>query len=54
MSFTLDPQIAEALHPVAVAMAGRTPPPAGDVAVRPPANSRQPFSTFFGGRRLQE
>lgn len=25
MSFTLDPRVAEALHPVAVAMAGSTP-----------------------------
>ncbi len=52
MSFTLDPQVAEALHPFAVAMAGRKPPPAGDATARPSANSRQPSSAFFGGRRL--
>ena len=51
MSFTLDPRVAEALHPVAVAMAGSTPPLAGDAAARPSANSRQPSSAFFGGRR---
>jgi hypothetical protein len=38
MSLTLDPQVAEALHPFAVAMAGSTPRPAGDAA-RPSANS---------------
>jgi hypothetical protein len=51
MSFTLDPQVAEARHPVAVAMAGSTPPPAGDAIARPSATSRQPSSAFFGGRR---
>jgi hypothetical protein len=51
MSFTLDPQAAEALHPFAVAVADSTPPPAGDAAARPSANSRQPSSAFFGGRR---
>ena len=51
MSFTLDPQVAAALHPVAAAMAGRTPPPAGDAAARPSANRGQPSSAFFGGRR---
>jgi hypothetical protein len=50
MSFTLDPRVAEALPPFAVAMAGSTPPPAGDAA-RPSANSGQPSSAFFGGRR---
>ena len=50
MSFTLDPRVAEALHPFAVAMAGSTPRPAGDAA-RPSAKSRQPSSAFFGGRR---
>jgi len=50
MSFTLDPRVAEALHPFAVAMAGSTPRPAGDAA-RPSANSGQPSSAFFGGRR---
>ncbi|GIH94253.1 alpha/beta hydrolase [Planobispora siamensis] len=34
MSFTLDPQVAQALAPIAAAMAGATPPPAGDVAAR--------------------
>ncbi|MFD1934472.1 MULTISPECIES: alpha/beta hydrolase [Nonomuraea] len=34
MSFTLDPQVAEALAPIAAAMAGSTPPPVGDVAAR--------------------
>jgi hypothetical protein len=52
MSFTLAPQVTEALHPVAAALADRTPPPAGDVAAGPPANCRQPSSAFFGGRRL--
>ena len=52
MSFTLDPQVTEALHPVAAALADRTPRPAGDVAAGPPANCRQPSSAFFGGRRL--
>ena len=51
MSFTLDPQIAKALHPVAVAMAGSTPPSADDTTARPSANSRQPSSAFFGGHR---
>ena len=51
MSFTLDPQVAEALHPFAVAMAGSTPPPAGDATARPSAISGQPSSAFFGGRR---
>ena len=51
MSFTLDPQVAEALHPFAVAMAGSTPPPASDATARPSANSRQPSSAIFGGRR---
>ena len=51
MSFTLDLQVAEALHPVAAAMAGSTPPSARDVAARPSANSRPPSSAFFGGRR---
>ena len=50
MSFTLDPQVAEALHPVAVAMAGGTPPPAGDATARPSADSGQPSAAFFGGR----
>ena len=52
MSFTLDPQVAEALHPVAAVMAGSTPLSAGDAAARPPsANSGQPSSAFSGGRR---
>ena len=51
MSFTLDPQVAEALHLFAVAMVGSTPPPAGDATARPSANSKQPSSAFFGGRR---
>jgi hypothetical protein len=51
MSFALDPQVAEALHPVAVAMAGSTPRSAGDGTARPSANSGQPSSAFFGGRR---
>jgi hypothetical protein len=51
MSFTLDLQVAEALHPFAVAMAGSTRPAAGDATARPSANSRQPSSAFFGGRR---
>jgi hypothetical protein len=50
MSVTLDPQVAEALHPVAAAMADRTPPPAGNATARPPANSKQPSPAFFGGR----
>jgi hypothetical protein len=54
MSFTPDPQVAEALAPVAAAMTGSTPPPVGDLAAGPPAKSRQPSSTFFGGRRLLE
>jgi len=37
MSFTLDPQVAEALHPA---------------VARPSVNRRQPSSAFFGGRRL--
>jgi hypothetical protein len=37
MSFTLDPQVAEAL---------------AFVAAGPAAKSLQPSSTFFGGRRL--
>jgi hypothetical protein len=49
MSFTLDPQVAEALHTFAVAMAGSTPPSAGDATARPSANSGQPSSAFFGG-----
>jgi hypothetical protein len=51
MSFTLDPQVAEALAPVAAARAGGTP--AEDVADGLSANSRQPSAVFFGGRRLQ-
>ena len=51
MSFTLDPRVAEALHSFAVAMAGSTPPPAGHATARPSANSGQPSSAFFGGRR---
>ncbi len=54
MSFTLDPQVAEALAPVAAAMADSTPRPAGDVAAGPPAKSLQPSSAFLGGRRLLE
>ncbi|MGJ6961615.1 alpha/beta hydrolase [Streptosporangium sp. G11] len=34
MPFTLDPQVAEALAPIAAAMAEATPPPVGDVAAR--------------------
>ncbi|MEO3809186.1 alpha/beta hydrolase [Sphaerisporangium sp. B11E5] len=34
MGFALDPQVAEALAPIAEAMAGTTPPPVGDVATR--------------------
>jgi acetyl esterase/lipase len=34
MAFTLDPQVADALTPIAAAMAGTTPPPVGDVAAR--------------------
>lgn len=34
MSFTLDPEVPEALAPIAAAMAGSTPPPVGDVAAR--------------------
>lgn len=34
MPFTLDPEVAEALAPMAEAAAGTTPPPAGDVATR--------------------
>ncbi|MFD3807494.1 alpha/beta hydrolase [Streptomyces sp. NPDC058611] len=34
MSFTFDPQVAEALAPMADAMADATPPPVGDVAAR--------------------
>ncbi|RSM68771.1 alpha/beta hydrolase [Actinoplanes sp. ATCC 53533] len=34
MAFTLDHQVAEALAPMASAMAGATPPPVGDVAAR--------------------
>ena len=34
MSFTLDPQVAEALAPFAAETAGSTPPPVGDVATR--------------------
>jgi acetyl esterase/lipase len=34
MSFTLDPQVAEALAPFAAETAGSTPPPVGDVAAR--------------------
>jgi hypothetical protein len=51
MSLTLDPQVAEALHPFAVAMAGSMPPPTGDATARPSVNSGQPASAFFGGRR---
>jgi hypothetical protein len=53
MSFTLDPQVAEALHPFPAAMAGSAPPPAGDATAGPSANSRQPSPVFSGGRRLQ-
>jgi hypothetical protein len=53
MSFTIDPQVAEALAPVAAARAGGTPPPAGDAAVGPSANGRRPSAAFPGGRRLQ-
>lgn len=34
MSFTFDPEVAEALAPFAAATAGSTPPPVGDVAAR--------------------
>lgn len=34
MSFTLDPEVAEVLAPIAAEAAGRTPPPAGDVIPR--------------------
>jgi acetyl esterase/lipase len=34
MTFTLDPQVAEVLAPMAAAMAGTTPPAVGDVAAR--------------------
>jgi acetyl esterase/lipase len=34
MAFTFDPQVAEALAPIAAALAGTTPPPVGDVASR--------------------
>ncbi|WP_410872080.1 alpha/beta hydrolase [Nocardia sp. A7] len=34
MAFTLDPQVADALAPMATAMADSTPPPVGDVAGR--------------------
>ncbi|MGW7477902.1 alpha/beta hydrolase [Nonomuraea muscovyensis] len=34
MTISLDPQVAEALAPIAAAMAGSTPPPVGDVAGR--------------------
>jgi hypothetical protein len=51
MSFTLDPRVAEARHPIAVAMAGSTPPPAGDATARPSAINRRSSSAFFGGRR---
>jgi hypothetical protein len=34
MSFTLDPQVAEAVAPIAAATAGSTPPPVGDIAAR--------------------
>ena len=51
MSFTLDLQVAEALPPFAAATAGRAPTSAGDAVGRPSANSGQPSSAFFGGRR---
>ena len=51
MSFTFDPRVAEAPHPFAVATAGSMPQSAGDATARPSANSRQPSSAFFGGRR---
>ncbi len=34
MALTLDPEVAQALAPMAAAMAGSTPPPVGDVATR--------------------
>src|SRR6187549_1387990 len=34
MPFTMDPEVAEALAPLAAASADRTPPPVGDVAPR--------------------
>jgi len=34
MSFTLDPEVAEALAPFAADIAGSMPPPVGDVAAR--------------------
>ncbi len=34
MSFTLDPEVAEALAPFAADMAGSPPPPVGDVVAR--------------------
>lgn len=34
MTLTLDPQVAQALAPIAAAMAGTMPPPVGDVATR--------------------
>lgn len=40
MSSTLDPQVADALAPIAAAMAGVTPPPVGDVATRRAALER--------------
>ena len=51
MSFTLDPRVAEALRPFAVAMAGSTPRRAGDATARLSADSGQPSAAFFGGRR---
>jgi len=37
MTFTLDPEVAVALEPMAAAMADTVPPPVGDVATRRPA-----------------
>jgi hypothetical protein len=43
VSFTLDPEVAEAFAPFAAEAAGSTPPPVGDVATR-----RATFGGIFG------
>jgi len=51
MSFTLDPHVAEALHPLHRRDGRQHAPAAGDATARPSATSSQPSSAFFGGRR---
>ena len=52
MSFTLDPQVAEALDPRCRRGSRPHALSAGDAIARPPANSRRSSSAFSGRRRL--